>query len=117
MASHKGTDIEDAALASVNNDTFLLPARHRTTDTQCLSLTATCMHRPLYRPLSVSRVWRRKMETIRTITALKRWSCQEKVLPPVEEVNKIHVYDFDNTCTLTAHSSRARLRLMQDARF
>jgi hypothetical protein len=32
-----------------------------------------------------------------TITALKRWSCQDKNLPPVADIKAIHVYDFDNT--------------------
>ena len=34
-----------------------------------------------------------------TITALKRWSCQDNPLPPVSQIRNIHVYDFDNTCT------------------
>lgn len=43
---------------------------------------------------------------MRTVTALKRWSCQDKQLPPVESVRTIHVYDFDNTrkCPDTAFS-------------
>ncbi|KAK4612907.1 hypothetical protein CLAFUR0_13473 [Fulvia fulva] len=32
-----------------------------------------------------------------TITALKRWSCQDKNLPAVHQIKAIHVYDFDNT--------------------
>ena len=32
-----------------------------------------------------------------TVTALKRWSCDEQELPPVSNVKAIHVYDFDNT--------------------
>lgn len=32
-----------------------------------------------------------------TITALKRWSCDDKDLPPIPQVKAIHVYDFDNT--------------------
>lgn len=36
---------------------------------------------------------------VHTITALKRWSCQDKPLPAVQEIKKIHVYDFDNTRT------------------
>lgn len=35
---------------------------------------------------------------MRTVTALKRWSCQDKPLPAVQDVKKIHIYDFDNTC-------------------
>ena len=34
---------------------------------------------------------------VRTVTALKRWSCQDKQLPPVNHVKNIHIYDFDNT--------------------
>ena len=32
-----------------------------------------------------------------TLTALGRWSVQNKQLPPVEAIKAIHVYDFDNT--------------------
>ncbi|KAL9095521.1 MAG: hypothetical protein Q9165_002392 [Trypethelium subeluteriae] len=32
-----------------------------------------------------------------TITALRRWSCDDKQLPSVEQVKTIHIYDFDNT--------------------
>ncbi|KAJ9624140.1 hypothetical protein H2203_005590 [Taxawa tesnikishii (nom. ined.)] len=32
-----------------------------------------------------------------TITGLKRWSCIEKQLPDVDQINAIHIYDFDNT--------------------
>ncbi|SLM37011.1 Protein of unknown function DUF2410 [Lasallia pustulata] len=32
-----------------------------------------------------------------TITGLKRWSCQNKELPPVPQVKALHIYDFDNT--------------------
>ncbi|KAF7191693.1 hypothetical protein HII31_07195 [Pseudocercospora fuligena] len=39
----------------------------------------------------------RKMTTSHTPTALKRWSCQDKQLPPVNHVKNIHIYDFDNT--------------------
>lgn len=57
----------------------------------------------------------RKM-TSRTITGLKRWSCQNAELPrkgvvplltsiqssdqatAVSQVKAIHIYDFDNTC-------------------
>ncbi|CBX98426.1 hypothetical protein LEMA_P098350.1 [Plenodomus lingam JN3] len=35
--------------------------------------------------------------TYHTVTALKRWSCDDKELPPVSEIKSIHVYDFDNT--------------------
>ncbi|KAF2869142.1 hypothetical protein BDV95DRAFT_609379 [Massariosphaeria phaeospora] len=32
-----------------------------------------------------------------TVTALKRWSCDDRDLPAVSEIKAIHVYDFDNT--------------------
>ncbi|KAB2580852.1 Uncharacterized protein DBV05_g494 [Lasiodiplodia theobromae] len=32
-----------------------------------------------------------------TVTMLKRWSCQDKDLPSVQQIKSIHVYDFDNT--------------------
>lgn len=35
--------------------------------------------------------------TYHTVTALKRWSCSDKDLPPGTEIKAIHVYDFDNT--------------------
>jgi hypothetical protein len=34
---------------------------------------------------------------VRTVTALKRWSCSDRQLPPVDAVRAVHVYDFDNT--------------------
>ena len=37
--------------------------------------------------------------TYHTVTALKRWSCDDKELPPVSEIKAIHIYDFDNTRT------------------
>lgn len=37
-----------------------------------------------------------------TVTALKRWSCDDKDLPNAADVKAIHVYDFDNTCTQRA---------------
>jgi len=37
--------------------------------------------------------------TYHTITSLKRWSCDDKDLPPVPNIKAIHVYDFDNTRT------------------
>jgi hypothetical protein len=43
---------------------------------------------------------------IRTVTALKRWSCDEKDLPPVSEIKAIHVYDFDNTRMYSSFASR-----------
>tara|TARA_R110002003_G_scaffold184_4_gene14403 strand:- start:4319 stop:5941 length:1623 start_codon:yes stop_codon:yes gene_type:complete len=36
------------------------------------------------------------------VTALKRWSCDDKELPPVSNIKAIHVFDFDNTCMSTA---------------
>lgn len=38
-----------------------------------------------------------RMSSTRTPTALSRWSCQQKNLPPVNQIKDIHVYDFDNT--------------------
>ncbi|KAJ4345079.1 hypothetical protein N0V95_005960 [Ascochyta clinopodiicola] len=35
--------------------------------------------------------------TYHTVTALKRWSCDDKELPAVHDIKAIHVYDFDNT--------------------
>jgi uncharacterized protein YvpB len=35
--------------------------------------------------------------TYHTVTALKRWSCDDKELPAVSEIKAIHIYDFDNT--------------------
>jgi hypothetical protein len=35
--------------------------------------------------------------THHTVTALKRWSCDDKELPAAADVKAIHVYDFDNT--------------------
>ncbi|KAF1837998.1 hypothetical protein BDW02DRAFT_576723 [Decorospora gaudefroyi] len=35
--------------------------------------------------------------TYLTVTALKRWSCDDKELPAVSEIKAIHIYDFDNT--------------------
>ena len=35
-----------------------------------------------------------------TVTALRRWSCQDRQLPAVQDVKNIHIYDFDNTRTL-----------------
>lgn len=32
-----------------------------------------------------------------TPTAVKRWSCQDTQLPPVDTIKEIHIYDFDNT--------------------
>jgi hypothetical protein len=37
--------------------------------------------------------------TYHTVTALKRWSCDDKELPPVSDIKAIHVFDFDNTRT------------------
>ncbi|KAF1843912.1 uncharacterized protein K460DRAFT_378947 [Cucurbitaria berberidis CBS 394.84] len=35
--------------------------------------------------------------TYHTVTALKRWSCDDKDLPAVADIKSIHIYDFDNT--------------------
>ncbi|KAL5377059.1 hypothetical protein DPSP01_010024 [Paraphaeosphaeria sporulosa] len=32
-----------------------------------------------------------------TVTALKRWSCDDNDLPPMADIKSIHIYDFDNT--------------------
>lgn len=32
-----------------------------------------------------------------TVTALKRWSCQDSQLPEISQIRAIHIYDFDNT--------------------
>jgi hypothetical protein len=40
--------------------------------------------------------------TYHTVTALKRWSCDDKELPAVSDVKAIHIYDFDNTCMYIA---------------
>ncbi|KAF1946747.1 hypothetical protein EJ02DRAFT_418483 [Clathrospora elynae] len=32
-----------------------------------------------------------------TVTAVKRWSCDDKELPAVSDIKQIHIYDFDNT--------------------
>ena len=34
------------------------------------------------------------MNGTHTPTALRRWSCQDKILPPVADIKYIHVYDF-----------------------
>jgi hypothetical protein len=44
--------------------------------------------------------------TYHTVTALKRWSCDDKELPPVSEIKAIHVFDFDNT-RMHAHTQQA----------
>jgi hypothetical protein len=43
---------------------------------------------------------RTTMNGTHTITALRRWSCQDKQLPPVAQIKFIYVYDFDNTSEL-----------------
>ncbi|KAL9122098.1 MAG: hypothetical protein Q9187_001343 [Circinaria calcarea] len=34
---------------------------------------------------------------VHTTAILKRWSCQNRELPPVSQVKALHIYDFDNT--------------------
>ncbi|KAF2470359.1 uncharacterized protein BDR25DRAFT_334433 [Lindgomyces ingoldianus] len=34
---------------------------------------------------------------VRTVTSLRRWSCDDKDLPSASTIKAIHVYDFDNT--------------------
>ena len=50
--------------------------------------------------------------TYHTVTALKRWSCDDKELPAVSEVKAIHIYDFDNTCKSIATSSTSEADLV-----
>lgn len=40
--------------------------------------------------------------TYHTVTALKRWSCDDKELPPVSDIKAINIFDFDNTRTSCA---------------
>jgi hypothetical protein len=35
--------------------------------------------------------------SLRTVTALGRWSIANKQLPAVDKIKALHVYDFDNT--------------------
>jgi HAD domain family 1 in Swiss Army Knife RNA repair proteins len=42
-----------------------------------------------------------------TLNSLKRWSSVNNVLPPVENINEIHVYDFDNTLFRSPLPNRA----------
>ena len=58
----------------------------------------TWAHKTFYKPI-LQHV-RTTMNGIHTVTALRRWSCQDKQLPPVEQIKFIHVYDFDNTSEL-----------------
>lgn len=54
--------------------------------------------------------------TSHTITALKRWSCHDKQLPPVDQIKAIHIYDFDNTCKLLGYRKTALApRLIQNS--
>ncbi|QIX00219.1 hypothetical protein AMS68_005736 [Peltaster fructicola] len=39
--------------------------------------------------------------SVHTPTALKRWSCSNSQLPPVKQIKRIHIYDFDNTLFLS----------------
>lgn len=57
------------------------------------------IHRTFRRSLSPA------MSTPRTVTALKRWSCQDKQLPPIDRIKHIHIYDFDNTRTYINHTA------------
>ena len=45
--------------------------------------------------------------TYHTVTALKRWSCDDKELPAVSDIKAIHIYDFDNTRTFVAYTFQA----------
>lgn len=55
------------------------------------------------------------MSIPRTVTALKRWSCQDKQLPQVNQIQAIHVYDFDNTCMCAVLVCERALRLIQSS--
>lgn len=46
--------------------------------------------------------------TYHTITALKRWSCDDRDLPAVNAIKAVHVYDFDNTRMLVAMQCRTK---------
>jgi hypothetical protein len=37
-----------------------------------------------------------------TPTALRRWGCQDKPLPNVQQIKELHIYDFDNTRKIDA---------------
>jgi hypothetical protein len=50
--------------------------------------------------------------TYHTVTALKRWSCDDKELPAVSEIKAIHIYDFDNTRTPVVASTRNRADIL-----
>ncbi len=68
---------------------------------RCLRLTVkqTWAYKTGLKP--ILRNVRTTMNGTHTVTALRRWSCQDKQLPPVEQIKFIHVYDFDNTRELT----------------
>lgn len=51
---------------------------------------------------------------VRSVTALKRWSCAENQLPPVDAVKAVHVYDFDNT--RKSRSSRLMHRAIRNTK-
>jgi hypothetical protein len=38
-----------------------------------------------------------------TVTALNRWSVADKQLPAIDKIKVLHVYDFDNTRTLSPY--------------
>jgi hypothetical protein len=42
-----------------------------------------------------------------TLTALKRWSCDDQPLPPVAKIRAIHIYDFDNTLFMSPLPNKA----------
>jgi hypothetical protein len=45
--------------------------------------------------------------TTYTTNALKRWSCDDRPLPPIESIRAIHIYDFDNTLFCSPLPNRA----------
>jgi hypothetical protein len=42
-----------------------------------------------------------------TLTALKRWSCDDQPLPLVDKIKAIHIYDFDNTLFMSPLPNKA----------
>ncbi|OCL06840.1 hypothetical protein AOQ84DRAFT_320839 [Glonium stellatum] len=48
-------------------------------------------------PIGVSSGASNGRSVTHTVTALKRWSCDDKDLPSVSQIKAIHIYDFDNT--------------------
>jgi hypothetical protein len=68
-----------------------------------LQLTKTRAYKVPLKP--IFRNVQTTMNGTNSTTALRRWSCQDKPLPPVEQIKFIHVYDFDNTSKYSGESS------------